>query len=378
LLSSDEVKSEQIEDILAKFSEMGVNVVETETETETKRGVTISEEPEKESEAENKLVVVQQRSVPTTLGTKVPAERTDDPLRIYLRDMGSAELLSREGEIAIAKRIEAGREAMMAGLYESPLTFQAIIIWRDELNDGRAFLRDIIDLDATHAGPGAKPVPAAEISPEGDPILGPVPGQPGRPPQVPASSTRFEAAGELIDGRKPTSDEEISESDLDEDDIQNWLSVTAIEAELKPKVLETFDILPTLSSGSAACKSSTSRASSRTRRSPRRRSASRRSSRKIIITEVKSLRLNQSRIDTLVEHLYDINKRLVGHEGRANEFGRSKPRLCGNLDTQAGQGCFGAFSTVDFAGARFALPRYALNAQIATERGPSHIINRGA
>src|SRR2546429_304849 len=85
-----------------------------------------------------------------------PGERTDDPVRMYLREMGTVELLSREGEIAIAKRIEAGREAMIAGLCESPLTFQAIIIWRDELNEGKIFLRDIIDLEATYAGPDAK------------------------------------------------------------------------------------------------------------------------------------------------------------------------------------------------------------------------------
>src|SRR5262249_61639872 len=115
-----------------------------------------------------------------------PAERTDDPVRMYLREMGSVELLSREGEIAIAKRIEAGHEAMIAGLCESPLTFQAIIIWRDELNEGNVFLRDIIDLEATYAGPDARPMPAP-AGPDGQPIL--VPGlTPTRatphPPQI--------------------------------------------------------------------------------------------------------------------------------------------------------------------------------------------------
>src|SRR5258707_8014672 len=90
-------------------------------------------------------------------------------VRMYVREMGSVELLSREGEIAIAKRIEAGREAMIAGLCESPLTFQAIIIWRDELNEGKVFLRDIIDLEATYAGPDAKPMPAPVIGPAGQP-----------------------------------------------------------------------------------------------------------------------------------------------------------------------------------------------------------------
>ena len=182
LLSSEEVKSEQIEDILAKFSEMGVNVVETK-EAELEEEVATGEEPEEE----NELVEVQQRSAPAKSAAKEPADRTDDPVRMYLREMGSKELLSREGEVAIAKRIEAGREAMIAGLCESPLTFQAIIIWRDELNEGKVFLRDIIDLDATYAGPDAKAMPASVIDPDGQLIDGvAVPGQPERLPQMPA------------------------------------------------------------------------------------------------------------------------------------------------------------------------------------------------
>src|SRR5215475_11494155 len=170
VLPSEEVNSEQIEDVLAMFSEMGVNVVEneeTETEEETPR-----EEPEEEPESEGGELVEVQRAVPAKSEAKEPAERTDDPVRMYLREMGSVELLSREGEIAIAKRIEAGREAMIASLCESPLTFRAIIIWRDELNEGKAFLRDIIDLEATYAGPDAKAMPAP-VGPDGQPIVVP-------------------------------------------------------------------------------------------------------------------------------------------------------------------------------------------------------------
>src|SRR5215510_1776178 len=172
VLPSEEVNSEQIEDVLAMFSEMGVNVVETEDPEPEEEGA--REEPEEEPEGGD--IVEVQRAVPAKAEAKEPAERTDDPVRMYLRGMGSVELLSREGEIAIAKRIEAGREAMIAGLCESPLTFQAIIIWRDELNDGKVFLRDIIDLEATYAGPDAKkvPVPAA-------------PGAEGVPGAVPAA-----------------------------------------------------------------------------------------------------------------------------------------------------------------------------------------------
>src|SRR6516164_9998542 len=136
LLASEEVNSEQIENILAKFSEMGINVVETR-ETRLEEEVETREEREEETEGENESAAIKQRSVPAKSGAKIPAERTDDSVRMYLREMASAELLSREGEIAIAKRIEAGGEAMIAGLCESPLTFQAIIIWRDELNEGK-------------------------------------------------------------------------------------------------------------------------------------------------------------------------------------------------------------------------------------------------
>src|SRR5690349_19603819 len=181
-LSSEEVKSEQIEDILAKLSEMGVSL-----EAELEEEVASREEPEEEAEGENELVEVQQRSVPAKSGAKEPAERTD-LVHMYLREMSSVELLSRESETAIAKRIEAGREAMIAGLCESPLTFQAIIIWREELNEGKVLLRDIIDLDATYAGPDAKALPTSKVGPEGQMIASiAVPDQFAQPAQKPRS-----------------------------------------------------------------------------------------------------------------------------------------------------------------------------------------------
>src|SRR5579863_7748826 len=152
VMPAEEVTSEQIEDVLAMMSEMGINVVETE---EAEADEEAREEPEEEETEAGELVEVTPKT-PAKSEAKEPAERTDDPVRMYLREMGTVELLSREGEIAIAKRIEAGREAMIAGLCESPLTFQAIIIWRDELNEGKIFLRDIIDLEATYAGPEAR------------------------------------------------------------------------------------------------------------------------------------------------------------------------------------------------------------------------------
>jgi RNA polymerase primary sigma factor len=239
---------------------------------------------------------------------------------MYLRDMGSKELLSREGEIAIAKRIEAGREAMIAGLCESPLTFQAIIIWRDELNEGKVFLRDIIDLDATYAGPDAKAMPA---------ILGvAIPAQPGRLLQTPALAiapvTPFNP-DERAAGEETTAGGTIGESSLDDDDddMENWLSVAAIEAELKPKVIESFDTI------AGAYKRLRRLQDEDIKFQLKRLSLSPAQERKYkklkseIIGELKSLRLNRARIDALVEQLYDINKRLVGFEGRLMRLAES-------------------------------------------------------
>src|SRR5262245_30035881 len=137
VLPSDTTSPEQIEDIMSMLSDMGINVIESEDADSDEE----EKQEEGEEEPDTELVEITQRAVAETKKSE-PGERTYDPLRMYLREMGSVELLSREGEIAIAKRIEAGREAMIAGLCESPLTFQAIIIWRDELNEGKIFLRD--------------------------------------------------------------------------------------------------------------------------------------------------------------------------------------------------------------------------------------------
>ena len=325
---SKELNSEQVEDVLAMFSEVGVNVVETDEASEEAQGSEPEEEPETES---GELIEVQQK-VPAKSEAKAPGERTDDPVRMYLRDMGSMELLSREGEIAIAKRIEAGREAMIAGLCESPLTFQAIIIWRDELNEGKVFLRDIIDLEATYAGPDAKAMPGPVIGPDGQPVVQApgmqVPGMqvPGAqplaqtpaPPAAPAAATPFKAAND--DEEKPDG---AAEGDFDEDDMEGSLSLAAIEAELKPKVLETFDNvadsykrLRRLQDQDIELKlNNTTLSPAQERRYKKLK--------RDIVAEVKSLWLNQARIDLLVEQLYDINKRLVGYEGRLMRLSES-------------------------------------------------------
>src|SRR3979409_1137427 len=329
VLPSDTTSPEQIEDIMSMLSEMGINVSEADEEEAREEA---DEEPEPEG---GELVEVQQRAVVAKVETKEPTDRTDDPVRMYLREMGSVELLSREGEIAIAKRIEAGREAMIAGLCESPLPFPAIIIRRDELNEGKVFLRDIIDLEATYAGPDAKAVlagpgipgapgvPGAEHNP-GAPNPGfgaaPIP-QAAAPATAPAAATPFKAKYEV-----PSADaggETPPEGDLDDDDMENSLSLAAIEAELKPKVLETFD---TVASEYKRLRRLQEQDIEKRLSSEKLSPAQERKYKKLkdeIITEVKSLRLNQARIDSLVEQLYDINKRLGSFEGRLLRLGDS-------------------------------------------------------
>jgi RNA polymerase primary sigma factor len=334
VMPSEEVTSEQIEDTLSMLNEMGINVVENEeADTEEGEEKAAAEEADDE-ESEGELVESSPKPI-ATKAEKEPTERTDDPVRMYLREMGSVELLSREGEIAIAKRIEAGREAMIAGLCESPLTFQAVIIWRDELNEGKVFLRDIIDLEATYAGPDAKQMQVpVMIGPDGKPVPvaagTPVPGaphlqvvQPVAPPAAPPAATPFKAPGEAAEGEEKDPAESAAEGDYDEDDMENSLSLAAIEAELKPKVVETFDNIADAFKRLRRLQEQDIEFRLRsTSLSP----AQERKYKKLkeeIIAEVKSLRLNQARIDSLVEQLYDINKRLVSSEGRLMRLGES-------------------------------------------------------
>ena len=287
VLPQEEFTSEQIEDVLGQLSELGVNVVEAEEADEQQGEAPAQEGSEEEEASEGGEVAEVAAARPVALRaetTKEPTDRTDDPVRMYLREMGSVELLSREGEIAIAKRIEAGREAMIAGLCESPLTFQAIIIWRDELVDGRVLLRDIIDLEATYAGPDGRGGPAegeAESEEEGD-----------------------------AEGETPP------DGEGDEDDLENNVSLSAMEAELKPRVLETFDAIA--DNYRKLRKVQAEQAETRLKGAAASESQGQRYSelKNTVVADVKSLSLNANRIEALVEQLYDINKRLISHEGR--------------------------------------------------------------
>jgi RNA polymerase primary sigma factor len=300
VLPSEEVSSEQIEDTMSMLSDMGINVIDTDEAEEPEEGAANAEAPPRVVATVTPIAKVEAKAEPT--------ERTDDPVRMYLREMGSVELLSREGEIAIAKRIEAGREAMIAGLCESPLTFQAIIIWRDELNEGKILLRDIIDLEATYQGPDAKPAPSqplpegmngGEAHPHG------ANGQHAQPAQVPARD-------EDDDGERVAQEE----FDDEEDDLENSLSLAAMEAELKPKVLETFDLVAT---NYKKLRKLQDQEVERALRNDTLSSGQEKRYKVLkdeIVAEIKSLSLNNNRIESLVETLYDINKKLLGYEGR--------------------------------------------------------------
>ncbi|MBA69505.1 MAG: RNA polymerase sigma factor RpoD, partial [Rhizobiales bacterium] len=228
VLPSEEVTSEQIEDILAMLSDMGINVVEDDEAGEEQNN---ADNDSDDDDSGNEIAP----SAGTALAAakkKEPTDRTDDPVRMYLREMGSVELLSREGEIAIAKRIEAGRETMIAGLCESPLTFQAIIIWRDELNEGATLLREIIDLETTYSGPEAKAAPQFQ-SPE----------------KIEADRKAAEEKEKARRERSSSDDvtnvggEGVSVEDDEDDEDESNLSLAAMEAELRPQVMETLDLI---------------------------------------------------------------------------------------------------------------------------------------
>jgi RNA polymerase primary sigma factor len=301
VLPSEEVTSEQIEDTMSMLSDMGINVVE---DGEAEEG---EAEPQADGEEEaNELAEQTGTAVAATTTKKEPTDRTDDPVRMYLREMGSVELLSREGEIAIAKRIEAGRETMIAGLCESPLTFQAIIIWRDELNEAKILLREIIDLEATYAGPEAKQAPTPERQEELE-----------RPKTPEHSQQRRPSVREDDDITNVGGDTRGLAEEEEDDEDEASLSLAAMEAELRPQVMETLDLIADTYKKLRKLQDQQveNRLAAAGTLSP---SQDRRLKelKDQLIKAVKSLSLNNARIESLVEQLYDINKRLVQNEGK--------------------------------------------------------------
>jgi RNA polymerase primary sigma factor len=295
VLPSSEVSSEKIEDTMAMLADMGINVVD-------------ADEVDDQDGGENAGALAAPRATTPAKAERAEpaAERTDDPVRMYLREMGSVELLSRDGEIAIAKRIEAGREAMIAGLCESPLTFQAIIIWRDELNEGKLLLRDIIDLEATYSGPFAGGMDEGE-----DDERGHVNGAVHDMSEPPAND-----GGEPENASPAGENDNVDGVDDEDDDYENSISIATMEAELKPRVLATFDRIAEDYKKLRKLQDKLVEKQMQSTGLTPQQNARYRKLQSAVIADVKSLSLHNSRIELLVEQLYDINKRLVGFEGR--------------------------------------------------------------
>jgi RNA polymerase primary sigma factor len=308
VLPSDKVSSEQIEDTMAMLNEMGINVIESEEQ---------DEQGELPALAQTKQVVVK------TGDEEEPYDRTDDPVRMYLREMGSVELLSREGEIAIAKRIEAGRELMIGALCESPLTFEALTVWRDELNEGKVLLRDIIDLEAMYGGgPDAQSVAAV---PAAVPPFVPEAPQAilvnGHAAPIVTEAVRPDAAVEGTPPETPVDPGEAAAAadaaaEAEDFDDEGSLSLAAMEASLKPQMLEKLDQIASLykrlgrlqDASVEAALASDELSSGQERRYKKLRAET--------VELVKSLKLNNNRIEALVDQMYGINRRLVSIEGR--------------------------------------------------------------
>src|SRR5258707_11179697 len=297
-------------DPLLRFSCYG-NVMAGSRQAELAETAEVHDEPP--DEGENNTLVGARWGAPTKGAAALASDRTDDPVRLYLREIRSVNLLSREGEVAIAKRIEAGRGAMIAGLCESPLTFQAILIWRDELNHGKTFLRDIIDVEATYAGPDAETIPTATPDAVASPPASATPYVTVVLPPVLTSAPPSDIKSNSSD-REPG--EDASGDDNTDDDLENAMSLATIEAELKPMVLATFD---KIADRYKRLRQLQDRDNHKKLHDETLSPAQGRKYKRLkeeIIAEVKSLRLNQARIDALVEQLYAVHRRLMSYEGR--------------------------------------------------------------
>ncbi|SDE36815.1 RNA polymerase sigma factor RpoD [Rhodobacter capsulatus] len=294
VMPPETVSGEQIEDVMSMLSEMGINVVEGEEVEESEGGEVV------ETGSGSREIAVAGAAGETL-------DRTDDPVRMYLREMGSVELLSREGEIAIAKRIEAGRNTMIAGLCESPLTFQAITIWRDELLSEEILLRDVIDLEATFGR-----------SLDGDEGLEGMEGIEG--PVV--EGLDLEAAeGAAPAARRPASDEPeydadgnpISRIDEEEDDDDSSnMSLAAMEAALKPKVLETLELIARDYAKLAEMQDLRMSATlNEDGTFTVAEEAAYQKLRSEIVLLVNELHLHNNRIEALIDQLYGINRKIM-------------------------------------------------------------------
>jgi len=277
---------------MAELNGMGINVVDNEEEGEA-------------AEEDAKAVAVREEAAkPAVTNTREDADRTDDPVRMYLREMGSVELLSREGEIAIAKRIEAGRDAMIRGLCESPLTFEAIMVWRQELREQKILLRDIIDLEATYgAEMGIVPQSAPGVNADG--LVDPE-----------AAKAELAAKAEA-EAQEKDPGEAAAEADSDSEfDDEAAISMSAMEAELKEGVMATLDAIAEAFGQFRKLQEKRIDLRLKGKSLPGAQKEAYDNAENTIIEELKKLKLNNARIESLVEQLYAINRKLIQLEGK--------------------------------------------------------------
>ncbi|MDA0305462.1 MAG: RNA polymerase sigma factor RpoD, partial [Proteobacteria bacterium] len=299
-LPPEQVSSEQIEDTMTMLSEMGINVVDSE---DSEEAIAANADTDADADADEDAEDKDKKS-----GNVDEADlgRTDDPVRMYLREMGSVELLSREGEIAIAKRIEAGREMMIGGICESPLTIRAIVHWHDALIAEKMLLRDIIDLDATHGGGPSQAVDNS-ISAVAAEKAGQKPGGAPGMDKTPAQKAN---------ANRPTGKPEDDDNDDDDENEEVSLSLAALEAKLTPEVVENFEkITKTYKKlhKLQITRLDAMQAGGEIKPAQEKRYGKLRHE---LIDLMEDVHLNNARNDQLMEQLYEINRALIGHEGK--------------------------------------------------------------
>ncbi|MEO7655190.1 MAG: RNA polymerase sigma factor region1.1 domain-containing protein, partial [Sphingomicrobium sp.] len=302
-LPQDQMSSEQIEDVMSTLNDMGINLVENEESDD--------EEEKEEAPAEDEVDPLDDGGPrPAAATKKEPTDRTDDPVRMYLREMGAVELLSREGEIAIAKRIEAGRDIMIWGLCESPITFEAIIGWSNALNAGTMQLREILDLEAMLSkGPTPEQIAATEEGAESGEVAGEISEKTAGP--------SIKEEEEVAD--QPSADGEDEEDDMverrakpqvEEEDEDNTLSLAQMEETLTPQALEKFATITSIYKKFSKVQAVRMVAFAAGTDFPPSDEKKYQKFREQLTAEVESVQFHGSKIETLVEALSSYNRRL--------------------------------------------------------------------
>ncbi len=322
-LPQDQMSSEQIEDIMAAISEMGINIVESDEDADGQQEDDDRDNEEVDSDDVSPRMVVDAKK-------KESVERTDDPVRMYLREMGAVELLSREGEIAIAKRIEAGRDMMILGLCESPITFHAIIQWSEALNNGEMQLREILDLDAMLS---KEPAPES-LSEDGE-------GDDDGEISEKTAGPSFKDEDDSDEDNSEEVDEDgnpIPKREAEEEEEDNTLSLAQMEAALKPEALEKFMLITELFQAFERLQSERLEALALGIDFPLAKEEQYQQLREDLTAQVESVKFHATKIEYLVDNLYAFNRRLTTLGGQMLRLAeRHKVKRADFLETYVGR-----------------------------------------